>query len=94
MFQVRCGIKLSHWPEGQVFSNPNGFKTMTEAKFEVNNMLNTIIKKLFKKVKHDKLLEIPKDYKAWYVGKPEELLLARMDGTVEDGEFYIAVFEV
>jgi hypothetical protein len=94
MFKVECGIKLDYWEQGQVFGSKLDFLTIKEAKTEVNNMLNTIIKKLFKKVKHNKLFETPKDYKAWYPENPNKFLVVRMDGTVDDGEFYIAIYEI
>jgi hypothetical protein len=97
MFKVRCGVKLNHLTEGQVFGFQKKFNTMKEAKNEVNHMLNDCIKTLFKNVSFDELYEIDKDYTAWYENQKEYFLKARMDGEILDenneGEFYIEIVE-
>jgi hypothetical protein len=97
MYKVRCGVKLNHLEEGQVFGSNKNFDTIGEAKNEVNNMLNNAVKGLFKNITHSKLSEINEDYTAWYENQPEYFLKARMDGQILDenneGEFYIEIVE-
>ena len=97
MYEVQCGIKLSHWNKGQVFGSPNKFKTIKEAKKEADILLNTCVKEMFNEVEYGKLIEIDENLTAWYENNPKYFLKARMDGKILDedneGEFYIEIVE-
>lgn len=94
-YNIRCGIKLSHWEEGQVFSSKKIIETIEQAKKEADDMLEKIIKSQFKKIECGELLIIDENYEANYESDKSKMLIGRLDGKIKDenneGEFYIDI---
>ena len=96
-YQVRFGINLFEEEKSGVFAKPTFFKTISEAKKEVFETYNTVIKEMFPDAECGELIMVS-DLKcdcgcnyesAKYENGPE--LVGRMDGNFDGGEFYVEI---
>lgn len=92
MYSVTFGIKLENEENGAVFGNSNKkYKSLEKAKMEANTIFKETICEMFEDIVTDGLFELPNCCLAWYEDNPNQLVVARMDGTFDCGEFYVLI---